>query len=43
MVYFMENPIKHGMIWGPGGTIIFGNTHILHIGYRKENIYPPEV
>ena len=28
MVYFMENPIKHGMIWG---TIILGNTHLLQM------------
>ncbi len=27
MVKIMENPIKHGMIWG--FPIIFGNTHIL--------------
>ena len=26
MVNIMENPIKHGMIWG--FTIIFGNTHL---------------
>ncbi len=26
MVYFMENPIKHGMIWG--FSHIFGNIHM---------------
>ena len=28
MVKIMENPIKHGMIWG-GFPIIFGNTHVV--------------
>jgi len=27
MVKIMENPIKHGMIWG-GKPTIYGNTHI---------------
>ena len=29
MVYFMENPIKHGMIWGVKTTYFWFNTHMM--------------
>ena len=40
MVYFMENPIKHGMIWGQKPTI-FGNTQ--KVSPRSGDIFLTEM